>query len=95
METVLNREIKLDKAIEQAKEATRENDHTGARRVLARLTGSDFLSKGYRYIDELQNLFGYMPEGLGNLRLHTFDPVLLEELTRLYPNDIDKIKSAL
>ncbi len=95
MDTIISKGIKLDKAIKQAKECTQENEHNGARQVLARLINNKFLSQAYMHVGQLQDLFGFMPLSLCELRRIELDPLLIAELTKQFPQDVDRIESAL
>ena len=88
-------EIELDKIIAQVKEETKENDHNGARQILANLICNNFLHSCYQRVGELHALLGYMPESLIELRRKELDPKLIAELKKQFPEDVDRIKSAL
>ena len=95
METKISKDIKLDKVIERVREATSENDHNGARQILARTLNNKYLQQCYRHVEILHHLFGCMPESLMELRRTELDPKLIAQLEKRFPEYIDRIKAAL
>lgn len=95
MDTILSKDSKLDKVIKRVDEATQENDHNGARLILAKHLNNTMLIQSYLCVRQLQNLFGHMPYSLMELRRVDLDPKLMAELTSWFPGDIDRIKRAL
>ena len=95
MENVLDKANRIDQIITQVRVATEFNDHNGARIILAQAMDNIFLIECYIHLEGLQGLFGHMPESLIELRRTELDPKLIAELEKVFPGDIDRIKSAL
>lgn len=94
-DTLLDIDRKMNEMIKRVDEATQENDHNGARLILAKHLNNTMLIQSYLCVRQLQNLFGHMPYSLMELRRVNLDPKLITELTKWFPDDIDRIKNAL